>query len=90
VKRSPDPYERDVSNRRVAKDAGIVEGEIDQILADSFPASDVPSWTLGVMPARPESVHRPERHAAALSGQEVSSDDDQEDPVRNRPHEGKP
>jgi hypothetical protein len=27
---------------------GTEESEIDQILADSFPASDAPPWTLGV------------------------------------------
>ena len=27
------------------------EGEIDQILADSFPASDTPPWTLSVAEA---------------------------------------
>ena len=28
--------------------AAIQEREIDEILADSFPASDAPPWTLGV------------------------------------------
>jgi hypothetical protein len=30
------------------RDAFVEEREIDQILADSFPASDAPPWTLGV------------------------------------------
>jgi hypothetical protein len=32
-----------------SNDASVTEeSEIDQVLADSFPASDVPPWTLGV------------------------------------------
>jgi len=34
------------------KDVDVQERAIDQILADSFPASDAPPWTLGV----PETV----------------------------------
>ncbi len=30
-----------------ADDGGMSEAEIDQNLADTFPASDPPSWTLG-------------------------------------------
>jgi len=33
-----------------AKDSGTEESQIDQALADSFPASDAPPWTLGVNP----------------------------------------
>lgn len=36
-------------------DAVIDEREIDQILADSFPASDAPPWTLGVIQATKRS-----------------------------------
>jgi hypothetical protein len=38
------------------KDAGTQEREIDQILADSFPASDAPPWTLGVTETPPKTV----------------------------------
>ena len=45
---------RQVSNDERARHAA--ERTLDQILADSFPASDPPSWTLGV--SRPEAVRR--------------------------------
>jgi hypothetical protein len=49
VKRSLDPREPDTANRpEQPNPEGAEEGEIDQILADSFPASDPPPWTLGV------------------------------------------
>jgi hypothetical protein len=57
VKRSPNPQERDVPTRQQAPpEAGIEEREIDQILADSFPASDAPPWTLGVTEPSPRTV----------------------------------
>lgn len=37
------------------RDNGTDESEIDQILADSFPASDAPPWTLGVSAIRVSS-----------------------------------
>lgn len=37
-----------ISNNKAANVVAIQEREIDEILADSFPASDVPPWTLGV------------------------------------------
>lgn len=40
-----------------AYEAGIDERELDQILADSFPASDAPPWTLGLdEPDAPQHV----------------------------------
>jgi hypothetical protein len=45
--------EADASQRRLA-----AESAVDSVLADSFPASDPPSWTLGI--TRPQ----PERQAA--------------------------
>lgn len=50
VKRFPNTRQRDLANQpdRQATKAGTEESDIDQILADSFPASDAPPWTLGV------------------------------------------
>ena len=43
------------SNNERAKMLAIQEREIDEILADSFPASDAPPWTLGVQAQEPYS-----------------------------------
>jgi hypothetical protein len=53
MKPSRDPRERDVPNRPDGQpiNARAEEQEIDRILADSFPASDAPPWTLGVTQA---------------------------------------
>lgn len=61
--RSPDTQERDVTGRRDdrSRNAGVPEDDIDQILADSFPASDAPPWTLGVKRAPPKNTEKPER-----------------------------
>ena len=37
-------------NSQYAERAALDDREIDEILADSFPASDAPPWTLGVLP----------------------------------------
>lgn len=39
------------------------EREVDRVLADSFPASDPPSWTLGVAPAGETMASRDKHHA---------------------------
>ena len=49
MKRSPD--DDDPNLRKPADDQPVNEGDeydIDRILAESFPASDAPPWTLGV------------------------------------------
>ena len=47
--RSPDGHEPDAPNRPDEQPTvPQEESAIDQILADSFPASDAPPWTLGV------------------------------------------
>lgn len=53
MNRSPEPHQPDgpESPDEPLADAGLEESEIDQVLADSFPASDAPSWTLSI--ARP-------------------------------------
>ncbi len=47
------PHRAEVDSE-TARAAAAAEREIDQILADSFPASDAPPWTLGVAPAAVE------------------------------------
>ena len=60
VKQPPDTHERDMPNRQDEhpKNAGAEEREIDQILADSFPASDAPPWTLGVAETPPKTSRK--------------------------------
>lgn len=63
MKRSPDDHEPDMPQPRneQAKNVAIEESEIDQILADSFPASDAPPWTLGVASAPPKNTRKRKR-----------------------------
>jgi hypothetical protein len=57
VKLAPEPHERDMPNApgEQPTNAGADAREIDQILADSFPASDAPPWTLGVTQVPPKN-----------------------------------
>jgi hypothetical protein len=50
VKPTADAHERESKNQSAEhpQNAGTDESQIDQALADSFPASDAPPWTLGV------------------------------------------
>ena len=61
--RSPDTHDEDVTGRQDdrSRDVDVPESQIDQILADSFPASDAPPWTLGVKAAPRESTETPKR-----------------------------
>jgi hypothetical protein len=60
MKRFPDPSEHDMSTRQDehARDVNADESKLDQTLADSFPASDAPPWTLGVTRAVPQRRER--------------------------------
>lgn len=63
MKRSPDPRGPDMPNGpdEHPKNAGA-ESDIDQILADSFPASDAPPWTLGVAQPSPANSRTRREH----------------------------
>ena len=68
VKRSSDRHQRDTEKQdEHAKNAGTEENEIDQALADSFPASDAPPWTLGVTVGSPSSGMRKAKETARLN-----------------------
>jgi hypothetical protein len=64
VKPSPDTREPNRPNPEDehAQNVGPEESEIDQILADSFPASDAPPWTLGVPSTGRTSVRKRKGH----------------------------
>jgi len=61
VKRPPYIHERQAPSRHHEQpnEADKEEREIDQILADSFPASDSPPWTLGVAETLPKTIRTP-------------------------------
>ena len=44
------------------RNARIDQREIDEVLADSFPASDAPPWTLGVERGTPKKLRQRKRH----------------------------
>ncbi len=60
MKRPDDTHERDMPSRQDEgpQNVGVEETDIDQILADSFPASDAPPWTLGVTEPSPKTVQK--------------------------------
>jgi hypothetical protein len=60
VKRKADPDARDTENgtSERSRNVGIDESDIDQVLPDSFPDSNAPPWTLGVMAPRTEKFRQ--------------------------------
>ena len=74
MKRSADTHGQDGENRqdRRPKNVDAEENAIDEILAQSFPASDAPPWTLGVTPALPKE--REDRETATEAAAERRRD----------------
>lgn len=88
MKHPPDrlaPDEPAAHDERV-RAGGTQEGKIDQALADSFPASDAPPWTLGL--GSPKLVQSQDADNAAADQRGATSDHDQESAVRDRSDQG--
>ena len=63
MKHPPDrPPEEPAPQDERLRGADKKEGEIDQALADSFPASDPPPWTLGIGTNSPSATPQRKRH----------------------------
>ena len=58
--------------REQSTNVAAEESDIDQILADSFPASDAPPWTLGVRRRRPPTNGATQKERTSTIGSEVS------------------
>ena len=62
MKHSSDRHQRDTEKQdEHPNNAGTEENEIDQTLADSFPASDAPPWTLGVKSTPSRRIRKQKR-----------------------------
>ena len=63
VKPTADADEPESKNQSAEhpQNAGTDENQIDQVLADSFPASDAPPWTLGVASPRSTRIRKQKR-----------------------------
>ena len=60
------PLTRDVGQEDVTRQRLAAERAVDDVLADSFPASDPPSWNPGIARPRP-SVRDPVDHVVSIS-----------------------
>jgi hypothetical protein len=59
VKHTPDAHDESENDKNEhLRNARTEESQIDQALADSFPASDAPPWTLGVTSARSMRIRK--------------------------------
>jgi hypothetical protein len=66
-----DPARPADAGKPLRTERSVQEAELDEILADSFPASDPPPWTLGVGDDTPETPADESRRRRRRTGRDT-------------------